>query len=166
MRSRRLLAAACGVMLIAAVSCTGHNTKVLGTTKSTSSGNPAPRSSTAPKGPPGVPKVMLQSGTSYQNGALVQFCTGSSCLHGTGKQAHPLTAADPLLFIIDRIPATAKIQMTRPGASTVADARSLHVGSLMVFAPTGLTGAYVVRLDATWQNGNGSWVFSISIPRT
>jgi hypothetical protein len=161
MRSRRLLVAACCVLAVAA-SCTGH-TKVLGTTK-TKSSKPVPHSRTAPTAPPGVPKVILQSGTAYQNGALVQFCTGSNCRQGTGKQPHSLDAKDPLLFIIDTVPATAKVQLIHAGSTAPADTRALHVGTMMLYAPTVRAGTYIVHLDATWQNGHGSWVFSILIP--
>jgi hypothetical protein len=163
MRSRRLLVAACCVLAVAA-SCTGHHTKVLGTTKT--KGKPAPHSPTAPTAPPGVPKVILQSGTAYQNGALVQFCNGTNCRQGTGKQTHSLDANDPLLFIIDTVPATAKVQLIHLGSTATADARALHVGTMMLYAPPVRPGTYLVHLDATWQNGHGSWVFSVLIPKS
>ena len=165
MRSRRLLAAACGVLVIAS-SCSGHHAKVLGTTKSKAHAKAVPHSRTAPTAPPGVPKVILQSGTAYQNGALVQFCAGSSCRQGTGKPARAQATPDPLLFIIDRVPLTAQVQVTHAGAATPSDTRALHVGSMMLYAPTVRAGSYVVRLSATWKDGNGSWVFAISIPKT
>ncbi|HEV2685674.1 MAG TPA: hypothetical protein VGW79_03460, partial [Actinomycetota bacterium] len=78
MRSRRVLVAACCILAFAA-SCSGHHTKVLATNKTKASRGAAPRSRTAPTSPPGVPKVILQSGTAFQNGSLVQFCNGSQC---------------------------------------------------------------------------------------
>jgi hypothetical protein len=163
MRSRRLLVASCCLLAVAA-SCTGH-TKVLGTTK-TKASKPVPHSRTAPTAPPGVPKVMLQSGTAYQNGVLVQFCNGSNCRQGTGKQTRWLDAKDPLLFLIDTVPASAKVQLIHVGSTAPADTRALHVGTLMLYAPTVGAGAYIVHLDATWQNGHGSWVFSVQIPKS
>src|ERR1044072_968634 len=100
MRSLRVLVAACCVLAVAA-SCSGH-TKVLATNKAKSS-KQTPHSRNAPTAPPGVPKVILQSGTAYQNGSLVQFCSGSNCRQGSGKQTHSLDAKDPLLFIIDTV---------------------------------------------------------------
>jgi len=164
MRSRRLLVAACCVLTFAA-SCSGHHTKVLGTTK-TKASKPVPHSRTAPTAPPGVPKVILQSGTAYQDGALVQFCTGSNCRQGTGKQPRTLDSKDPLLFLIDTVPVTAKVQLIHAGTTAAADTRALHVGTMMLYAPTVRAGTYLVRLDATWQNGHGSWLFSILIPKT
>ena len=163
MRSRLLLGVAC-VVLVTAASCSGHPTKVSAANKVSPTNAAAPRSKTAPTAPPGVPKVMLQSGTSYQNGALVQFCEGSSCRQGTGRQTHALVAADPLLFLIDQIPLTARVQITRAGATAPSDTRALHVGSLMAYAPTVRPGAYQVRLDATWKDGTGTWVFAVAIP--
>ncbi len=164
MRSRRLLVAACCVLAVAA-SCTGHHTKVLGTTK-TKASTAAPHSRTAPTAPPGVPKVILQSGTAYQNGALVQFCNGSNCRQGTGKQTHSLDAKDPLLFLIDTVPSTAKVQLIHVGSTAPADTRTLHIGTMMLYAPTVRPGTYIVHLDATWQNGHGTWVFSVLIPKS
>jgi hypothetical protein len=108
---------------------------------------------------------MLQSGTSYQNGSLVQFCQGSSCRQGPAKQTRALTTADPLLFIIDQVPATARVQLTHTGAAAPSDVRALHAGTIMLYAPTVRAGTYLVRLDATWKGSNGSWVFSITIPK-
>ena len=164
MRSRRLLVAALCVLAVAS-SCTGHGTKVLGTTK-TKSAKPVTHSRTAPTSPPGVPKVILQSGTAYQNGALVQFCNGSNCRQGTAKQSRLLDAKDPLLFLIDTLPATASVQLVHAGSTVPADTRALHVGTMMLYAPTVRPGTYSVQLDATWQNGHGSWVFSILIPKS
>jgi hypothetical protein len=164
MRSRRLLVAASCVLVVAA-SCSGHHTKVLGTTK-TKASKPVPHSRTAPTAPPGVPKVILQSGTAYQNGSLVQFCTGSNCRQGIGTQPHALDAKDPLLFLIDTVPATAQVQLVHAGSTAPADTRALHVGTMMLYAPTVRPGTYVVHLNATWQNGHGSWLFSILIPKT
>ena len=81
MRSRRLIAAACGVLVIA-TSCSGHHTKVLGATKSKAPHKAVPHSRTAPTAPPGVPKVILQSGTAYQNGVSMiwQNWTGDIAL--------------------------------------------------------------------------------------
>ena len=164
MRSRRALVAACCALAFAA-SCTGAHTKVLATNKTKSSSKPVPHSRTAPKAPPGVPKVILQSGTAYQNGSLVQFCTGSQCRQGNGKQTHSLDAKDALLFLIDTVPTKAQVQLIHVGSTTPADTRALHVGSMMLYAPTVRAGTYLVRLDATWQNGHGSWLFSVLIPK-
>lgn len=164
MRSR-LFVAVCGVLVLAGA-CTGNHTKVLATTKTKAPAKATPQSRTAPKAPPGVPKVMLQAGTAYQNGALVQFCTGSTCRDGSGKQTRSLAANDPLMFIIDTVPTTAQVQLMYAGASTPAETRALHVGSLMVYAPTVRAGTYLVRLDATWQGSRGSWVFSVQIPKS
>ena len=160
MRSGRVLAAVCGVLVLA-TACTGHQTKVLGTTK-TKSAKAVPHSRTAPVAPPGVPKVILQSGTAYQNGALVQFCN-PGCRQGSGKQTHSLDAKDPLLFLIDTVPTTATVTLTH--ASSTAATRALHVGTMMAYAPPVRPGTYVVHLDATWQGSHGSWVFSILIPK-
>jgi hypothetical protein len=123
-------------------------------------------SKTAPVSPPGVPRVILQSGTEYQNGALVQFCLGSSCRQGPAKPAHALATPDPLLFLIDQVPASARVQLTRAGAAGPADTRALHVGTMMLYAPTVKAGTYLVRLDATWKGSTGSWVFSVTIPKS
>lgn len=163
MRSRRVLVAACCILAFAA-SCSGHHTKVLATNKT--KGTPVPHSKNAPTAPPGVPKVMVQSGTAYQNGSLVQFCKGSQCRQGSGKQTRVLDAQDPLLFLIDMVPTTAQVQLTRVGSSAPADTRALHVGTMMLYAPTVRAGSYIVRLDATWQNGHASWLFSVLIPKT
>ena len=72
---------------------------------------------------------------------------------------------DPLLFLIDTVPATAKVQLIHAGSTAPADTRALHVGTMMLYAPTVRAGTYLVRLDATWQSGHGSWVFSILIPK-
>lgn len=162
MRSRRVLVAACCILAVA-TSCSGHNTKVLATKKSRT---PTPHSSTAPTAPPGVPKVILQSGTAYQNGSLVQFCKGSQCWEGNGKQTRVLDAKDPFLFLIDTVPTTAQVQLTRVGSSVPANTRPLHVGTMMLYAPTVHAGTYIVRLDTTWQNGHGSWLFSVLIPKS
>jgi len=139
---------------------------VLATNKTKSSSTPAaPHSRTAPKAPPGVPKVILQSGTAYQNGSLVQFCTGPQCRQGSGKQTHSLDAKDPLLFIIDTVPTKAQVQLIHVGSTAPADTRALHAGTMMLYAPTVRAGTYLVRLDATWQNGHGSWLFSVLIPK-
>jgi hypothetical protein len=153
-------------MLVFAASCSGHHTNVLGVNKAKSSGKPVPHSRNVPTAPPGVPKVIVQSGTSYQNGSLVQFCTGSQCHQGTGKQKHALDAKDPLLFLIDTVPATAKVQLIHVGSTTPADTRALHVGTMMLYAPPVRAGTYLVQLDATWQNGHGSWVFAVLIPKS
>lgn len=163
MRSRRVLIAACCILAFA-VSCSGHHTKVLAANKT--KGTSAPRSPNAPTAPPGVPKVILQSGTAYQNGALVQFCKGSQCSQGSGKQPHSLDAKDPLLFLIDTVPRTAQVQLTHVGSSVPTNTRTLHVGTMMLYAPTVRAGTYIVRLDATWQNGHGSWLFSVLIPKS
>ena len=120
---------------------------------------------TAPQAPPGVPKVMLQSGTSYQNGTLVRFCQGSSCRQGSGKLAHALEAPDPVLFLIDTVPQSATVTLTRAGSAVPAETRSLHVGSMMLYAPTANTGTYLVQLNATWPGSTGTWQFTIAIPR-
>ena len=165
MRPRALLAAVC-CALLAAAACSSQHTKVLGTTK-VKARSSVSRSSTAPVSPPGVPKVILQSGTSYQNGALVQFCTGSSCRQGIGTQKRPLDTHDPLLFIIDTVPQTAQVQLTRAGSSAPSATAGLHIGSLMAYAPTVRPGTYVVQLDATWaHNARGSWIFSVVIQQS
>ena len=163
MRSRRVLVAACCVLALAA-SCTGNHTKVLAANK-TKASKAAPHSRTAPKAPPGVPKVILQSGTAYQNGSLVQFCN-PQCRQGSPKQTHSLDAKDPLLFLIDTVPTTAQVQLVHAGSTTPADTRALHVGTMMLYAPTVRAGTYLVRLNATWQNGHGSWLFSVLIPKS
>jgi hypothetical protein len=162
MRSRRTLVIV-GCLFLAAASCSGHANKVSVTAKKTPKS--PPHSKTAPVSPPGVPRVMLQSGTSYQNGALVQFCLGSSCRQGSAKQSHALATADPLLFLLDQAPSTARVQLTHAGSAAPADVRALHVGTMMLYAPTVRAGTYQVRLDATWQGSNGSWVFTITIPK-
>ena len=162
MRSRRSLVILC-CLFLATAACSGHAKKVSVTAKKSQK---APSHSTsAPVSPPGVPRVMLQSGTDYQNGSLVQFCHGSSCRQGPAKQPHALAAADPLLFLIEQAPVTAKVQLTRAGAAAPADARALHVGTMMLYAPTATAGTYLVRLDATWKGSTGSWVFQITIPK-
>jgi hypothetical protein len=163
MRSRLVLVAACCILAFAA-SCSGHHTKVLAANKA--KGTPAPHSPTAPTAPPGVPKVILQSGTDYQNGSLVQFCKGSQCQQGSAKQTRVLDAKDPLLFLIDMVPTTAQVQLTHVGSSVPTNTRALHVGTMMLYAPTVRAGTYIVRLDATWQNGHGSWLFSVLIPKS
>ena len=160
MRSRRALAIGC-CLFLATAACSGHAKKVSVTAKGSQK---AGHSTTAPVSLPGVPRVMLQSGTSYQNGSLVQFCQGSSCRQGPGKQAHALEAADPLLFLIEQAPVTARVQLTRAGLAAPADVRVLHVGTMMLYAPTVHAGTYQVRLDTTWKGSTGSWVFSIKIP--
>jgi hypothetical protein len=162
MRSRRSLIIVC-CLFLAAAACGGPAKKVSVTSKKTT--KPTVQSKTAPVAPAGVPRVILQSGTSYQNGALVQFCLGSSCRKGAAKQAHALTTADPLLFLIEQAPASARVQLTHAGAAAPADVRALHVGTMMLYAPTVRAGTYQVRLDATWKGSTGSWVFSISIPK-
>jgi hypothetical protein len=129
------------------------------TTKSSAQSKAAPASAA------GVPRVILQSGTSYQKGALVQFCSGSSCRQGPARQAHALDTADPLLFLVDQVPASARVQLTHLGVAAPVDARALHVGTMMLYAPTVNAGTYLVRLDATWKGSNGSWVFQITIPK-
>jgi hypothetical protein len=163
MRSRRTLVIVCCCLFFAAAACSGHAKKVSVTAKKSQKA-PA-HSATAPVSLPGVPRVMLQSGTSYQNGALVQFCQGSSCRQGPAKQQHVLASQDPLLFLIDQAPLTARIQVTRAGAAAPVDTSALHVGSMMLYAPTVKAGTYLVRLDATWKGSTGSWVFSIRIPK-
>jgi len=161
MRSRRWAIVIC-CLFFAAAACSGHAKKVSAGAKKTQK---APsHSTTAPVSLPGVPRLILQSGTSYQNGSLIQFCQGSSCRQGPAKQARALATADPLLFIIDQVPATARVQLTHAGAAAPSDVRALHVGSMMLYAPTVRAGTYLVRLDATWKGSSGSWVFSISIP--
>ena len=138
---------------------------MLATNKAKSS-KQTPHSRNAPTAPPGVPKVILQSGTAYQNGSLVQFCSGSNCRQGSGKQTHSLDAKGPLLFIIDAVPATAEVQIVHAGSTAPADTRALHVGTMMLYAPTVRPGTYFVHLNATWQNGHGSWLFSVLIPNS
>jgi len=162
MRSRRTLVIVC-CLFLAAAACGGPTKKVSVTSKKTTKSSV--QSKTAPVAPPGVPRVILQSGTSYQNGTLVQFCEGSSCRKGSAKQPHALATPDPLLFLIDQVPATARVQLTRAGAAAPSDTRALHVGTMMLYAPTANAGTYLVRLDATWKGSTGSWVFSITIPR-
>ncbi|HJT37964.1 MAG TPA: hypothetical protein VJ818_06020 [Actinomycetota bacterium] len=165
MRSRALLSAVCCALLVAGA-CSSSHTKVLGTTK-TKAPHSASRSTNAPISLPGVPKVILQSGTSYQNGALVQFCTGSSCRQGAATQKRPLDTHDPLLFIVDSVPETAQVQLTRAGATAPSATGILHIGSLMAYAPTVRPGTYVVQLDATWaHNARGSWIFSVLIQQS
>jgi hypothetical protein len=161
MRSRRTLVIVLCCLSLAAASCGGHAKKVSVTSKKPAK---APSHSTTAS-PPGVPRVILQSGTEYQNGALVQFCQGSSCRQGPAKQPHALASADPLLFLIEQVPLTARVQVTHAGAAAPADTRALHVGTMMLYAPTVKAGAYLVRLDATWKGSTGSWVFSITIPK-
>jgi hypothetical protein len=164
MRSRRTLAVIVCCLFFSATSCGGHAKKVSVTSKKPTKA-PA-HSTTAPVSPPGVPRVILQSGTEYQNGALVQFCLGSSCRQGPAKQSRALATPDPLLFLIDQVPASARVQLTRAGAPAPADTRALHVGTMMLYAPTVKAGTYLVRLDATWKGSTGSWVFSITIPKS
>jgi hypothetical protein len=151
-------------LFLGAASCSGHSKKVSVTSKKLPKA--AAHSTATAASPSGVPRVILQVGTSYQNGALVQFCHGTSCSRGPAKQAHAMAAADPLLFLIDQVPASARVQITHAGAAAPADARALHVGSMMLYAPTVRAGTYLVRLDATWKGSTGSWVFSITIPKT
>src|SRR5438309_1162191 len=163
MRSRRALVILC-CLFLATAGCSGHAKKVSVAAKK---GQKAPgHSTTAPVSIPGVPRIMLQSGTDYQNGSLVQFCQGSSCRQGPAKPARALPAPDPVLFLIEQAPVTARVQLTRSGAAAPADTRALHVGTLMLYAPTARPGTYVVRLDATWKGSTGSWVFSITIPKS
>src|SRR5437879_4206735 len=115
MRSRRALAILC-CLCFATAACSGHPKKVSVTAKKSQK---APsHSTTAPVSPPGVPRVMLQSGTSYQNGSLVQFCQGSTCRPGPGKQSRSLEAPDPVLFLIEQAPVTAQVQLTHAGTAT------------------------------------------------
>src|SRR5260221_14419046 len=151
MRSRRSLVILC-CLLFATAACSGHAKKVSGTAKSQKAPS---HSTTAPVSPPGVPLVMLQSGTEYQNGSLVQFCQGSSCRQGPAKQSRALATTDPLLFLIEQAPATARVQLTHAGAAAPTDARALHVGTMMLYAPTAGAGTYLVRLDATWKGSTG-----------
>src|SRR6266852_2931755 len=109
MRSRRSLVILC-CLFLAAASCSGHTEKVSVTAK-TSQKAPG-HATTAPVAPPGVPRVMLQSGTGYQTGSLVQFCPGSSCRQGPAKQSRALPTPDPLLFLLEQAPATAPVQLT------------------------------------------------------
>lgn len=162
MRSRRTLVVLC-CLFLATAACSGHPKKVsVGAKKS----HKAPgHSTTAPVSLPGVPRVMLQSGTSYQNGSLVQFCQGSSCRQGPAKQTRALAAPDPVLFLIEEAPLTARVQLTHAGAAAPMDARALHAGTIMLYAPTVRAGTYLVRLDATWKGSTGSWVFQITIPK-
>ena len=109
---------------------------------------------------------MLQSGTSYQNATLVRFCQGRSCHQGAGRLPRALAATDPLLFIVDTIPRSATVTITKVGLATPADSRALHVGSLMLYAPPVPTGSYLVQLNATWPgNATGSWQFNVTIPK-
>jgi len=108
----------------------------------------------------------MQSGTSYQNATLLRFCQGQSCRQGSGKLPRALAAADPLLFIIDAIPQTANVTLTKAGAATPAETRALHAGSIMVYAPTVSAGTYLVQLNATWPGSTGSWQFTVSIPKS
>src|SRR5437870_5173275 len=148
MRSRGTLVIVC-CLFLATAACSGLPKKVSVTSKK--AGNGSAHSKTAPVAPPGVPLVILQAGTSYQNGSLLQFCQGSSCRQGPAKQSRSLAITNPLLFLIDQVPSTARVQLTRAGAAAPADARALHVGTMMLYAPTVRAGTYLVRLDATWK---------------
>jgi hypothetical protein len=141
-------------------SCTGHATKVSIATPSTSKKAAVPIAATK-----GIPQVILQIGTGYQDGALIQYCLGSSCRKGPSTQVHALPAGDPLLFIIDQAPRSARVQLTAPGAAVPIDVRALHPGTMMLYAPQVRAGSYVVRLDAVWKGRTASWVFTIKVPK-
>jgi hypothetical protein len=162
-RSKRTVVVVCSLLALL-TACGGSPKKVAAQSKKSSKA--ARAHTTAPQAPPGVPRVMLQSGTSYQNGALVRFCHGTACRQGTGKAVHALEAPDPVLFIIDTIPQSATVTLTRAGATAPADTRALHVASLMLYAPTVGPGTYLVQLNANWPGSTGVWQFSIAIPST
>ena len=169
MRSRRLIAAACGVLVIA-TSCSGHHTKVLGATKSKAPHKAVPHSRTAPTAPPGVPKVILQSGTAYQNGALVQFCAGSSCRQGTGKPARALATPDPLrgrvtalhILAVTSGPRIGDIEAAAVAAVVGAQASVVSGGILCLLGAAAVTrlfpelGAHVVQSPTAVVDGAGN----------
>lgn len=158
MRSRAALLLGCA-LLVTLAGCGNHAKKVSATTPSVPA---AVGSRRAPPAPAGVPKILLQVGTAYQNGSLVQFCRGSACESGPATAPQAIKASDPLLFIVEQPPKAATVSLTR--GSAVADQRALHAGTMMVYAPQVKPGAYVVHLDVTWSDRRASWVFAVSVP--
>jgi hypothetical protein len=154
MPSKRLVAASAAVLVLLAA-CGGHERRVsVSSPPATSSGIPTP----AVKG---APRVILQIGTAYQNGALVQFCDGGSCRDQAPKRVAALPGSDPLLFIIDQRPKTARAQLL--AGSTVVDSRALHPGTTMLYAPDVRPGSYTVRLDVSYKGRSAAWIFRVKV---
>jgi hypothetical protein len=157
MPSKRVIAAV-AVMVLTLGACGGHERRV-----SASSHVSATPSALPVQAVKGAPRVILQVGTSFQDGTLVQYCDGGSCKTGSPRVGSTLSGSDPLLFIIDQRPSTARAQLS--SGSTVVDARALHPGTTMLYAPAVGPGSYMVRLDASYKGRSASWVFRVKVVR-
>jgi len=110
----------------------------------------------------GAPRVLLQVGTSYQTGSLVQFCSGGSCRDSDLKAPPAIAGSDPALFIVDQRPRAARVRLFA-GPSTLIDERQLHPGTTMLYAPDVRPGTYLMRLEGSWKGRTGVWLFRIKV---
>jgi len=156
MRSR--LIAAVVVVLLAGGACTGgpKRVSVYGPQTIASSSGRASQN--------GVPRVMVQMGTNFVDGVLVQFCKDKSCQRGPGRATRTLEGAEPLVFIVDQKPVSARAELRASGAAEPMDATQLRSGTTMLYAPEPEPGSYVVTLTASWKGRSGSWVFRVKVP--
>ena len=117
-------------------------------------------------GPTGIPKVILQVGTSFEPGRLSSFCDGKKCRTGALAPTTFLPAKHPLYFIISAAPKSAVLKVSAPGAPDAATQTALRPGNTMVYDPGVGPGRYVVTLEASWGRRSGSWVFGVEIPKS
>jgi hypothetical protein len=147
---------------MALVACPGGDGKTAQSVGKKPQGTQAPRARAA--APTGVPKVVLQVGTSFETGRLSSFCEGKRCSVGSSSPATYLEATHPLFFILSAAPRSAALQIASVGNSAAPSRSPLHPGNSMAYDPDVEPGRYVLTLEASWGRRSGRWIFGIEVP--
>jgi hypothetical protein len=157
--SSRVAASLLCLVLAGAAACSGGKKPV------TVYGRQTVATSKASPAIPGLPRVMVQMGTSFVDGTLVQYCKDKTCERGPGRPTRTLEGTEPLLFIVEQKPVSARAELRAAGAAEAVDASRLQSGTTMLYTPDAKPGYYLVTLTASWKGRSGSWAFRLNVPR-
>lgn len=122
--------------------------------------------SPTPVGAEGAPVARMQAGTDSIEGVLVRFCDGDDCEAADASPPRVLRLAEDglMLFVVDRAPESARVEIRRDGDAEVQERGSLDPGTLMGFSSRLARGRYDVRLIGRWGAQKAVWRFGLTVP--
>lgn len=107
----------------------------------------------------------MQVGTAYARGSLIRACGSSGCEDGGGRDPRALKLKDErlVLFVLERAPRAAAVEVRKAGSEKVVARKALRPSATMAFVPKLRSARYDVLLDGEWKGMRARWRFALTV---